>query len=80
MPIVAQQILMLGGMSFLAFAVLGGLWVHMDSQRSATKTAGRYVMQLHLFCLLFGILLLSLSSIVALTTYSDSIKRLIAAS
>ncbi|MBI3597406.1 MAG: hypothetical protein HY203_09665 [Nitrospirae bacterium] len=78
MPIMAQQILMVGGMSFLAFAVLGGLWVHVDSQRSATKTAGRYVMQLHLFCLLFGILLLSLSNVVPMTTYSDSTKRLIA--
>jgi uncharacterized membrane protein len=77
MRAVAQQILILGGMIFLAIGVLSGLWVHMDSQRS-TKTAGRYVMQLHLFCLLFGLLQLSLSNVVPLTAYSDAMKRLIA--
>jgi hypothetical protein len=42
------------------------------------KTAGKYVMQLHLFCLLFGILLLSLSNAVPLTAYSEVTKHLIA--
>lgn len=78
MLMMAEQILILGGLFLLSLGVAAGLWVHMDSQRSATKTAGRYVMQLHLFCLLFGLLLLSLSRVVPLTAYPDSIKRLIA--
>jgi hypothetical protein len=76
----AHWILITSGISFLSFAVLSGLWVHLDSQRSPTKTVGRYIMQLHLFCLLFGILLFSLTNVLPFTAYENSTRRLISIS